>query len=221
MIKVCASLLAADFLTIGTEMDRMRDAGVDMLHLDVMDGRFVPNLSLGLPMVQAAARHGGLPLDVHLMIEEPERYVEAFAEAGADLITVHAEATRHLHRVLTQIRQLGAKPGVALNPATSWSCLKYVLGEFDHVLVMTVNPGFGGQSMIHQSVSKIGDVQRMLTQGDVKAAIQVDGGVTVKTAPQLVRQGATMLVTGSALFGAEDPKAMVRELKAIRPDAGE
>ncbi len=215
MIKVCPSLLAADMLHMESEIVRMRDAGADFLHFDVMDGRFVPNISFGLPLLQAVVRCGALPCDVHLMIVEPEKYVEAFAEAGAKMITVHAEATHHLHRLLQQIRGCGVKAGVSLNPATPPECLRYVLGEFDHVLVMTVNPGFGGQKMIPQAVKKIGDVRRMIDEAGVTAEIQVDGGVSLQTAPAMVELGATMLVAGSALFGAQDARAMIAQLKAI------
>ena len=215
MIKVCASLLAADFLKIGSELERMKAAGVDYIHLDVMDGRFVPNISFGLPIVAAAKKLGALPGDVHLMIVEPEKYIDAFAEAGAEMITVHAEATNHLHRALNQIRQLGIKAGVSLNPSTSPDCLRYVMGEFDYALVMTVNPGFGGQSLIPQAVRKIGDIKRMIDEAGVNAEIQVDGGVSLETAPEIVEQGATLLVTGSALFSAVDPAAMVGQLKAL------
>ena len=214
MIEICASLLAADFLGIGVEIDRMKAAGVDLLHLDVMDGRFVPNISFGLPIVEAAARHGGLPRDVHLMIERPERYIEDFAKAGADMITVHGEATAHLQRALAQIRGLGLLAGVSLNPATPIDCLNYVTDELDYVLVMTVNPGFGGQKLIPQTIRKIRDVRRLLDECGCSAKIQVDGGVSLTTAQSLVDAGATMLVTGSALFRADDPAAMVRGLKA-------
>ncbi len=215
MIKVFPSLLAADMLHMEAEIVRMRDAGADYLHFDVMDGRFVPNISFGLPLLEAAARCGALPCDAHLMIVEPEKYVEAFANAGARMITVHAEATNHLHRLLQQMRALGVKAGVSLNPATPPDCLRYVMGEFDHVLVMTVNPGFGGQQMIPQAVTKIGDIRRMLDEAGVSAEIQVDGGVSVATAPQMVLEGATMLVAGSALYGAKDAKAMIDTLKTM------
>ena len=215
MIEICASLLAADFLCIGSEIARMRSAGVDYLHLDVMDGHFVPNISFGLPVVEAVARHGGLVCDVHLMIAQPERYIDDFARAGAAMMTVHAESTNHLHRALAQIRAHGIKAGVSLNPSTSPECLRYVIDELDHVLVMTVNPGFGGQKLIAQTVNKIADVAQMIAQCESRAKIQVDGGVSLDTAPMLVHAGATMLVTGSALFSAQDPQAMVAALKGI------
>ena len=215
MIKICASLLAGDFLHVGDDILRMRDAGADMLHLDVMDGHYVPNISFGFPIIEAAAKLSALPCDVHLMIEQPERYIEAFARAGADMISVHAESTKHLHRALTQIRACGLKAGVALNPATSIDCLQYVLGEFDFALIMTVNPGFGGQSLIPQALQKISDVRDLLRATNTIAEIQVDGGVAQDTAAEVIRRGATMLVTGSALFKSKDPARMIRDIKAL------
>jgi ribulose-phosphate 3-epimerase len=215
MIKIAPSLLSADFLNIGSEIDRMADAGADWLHLDVMDGMYVPNITFGPCILQAVTRHGRMPCDVHLMIESPERYIEAFAEAGAHVITVHAEAARHLNRVLQQIRACGCLAGVALNPATSPDCLRYSLGDFDLVLVMTVNPGFGGQKLIPAAVDKVGEISRMLAQAGVRAEIQVDGGVDLVTSPMLVRQGATVLAAGSALYGASDPAAVIKSLKAL------
>ncbi len=215
MIKVAASLLAADFLNIGAEIDRVADAGADWLHFDVMDGMFVPNISFGPAVLQAAVRANRLPCDVHLMINSPERYIEAFAKAGAKVITVHAEATHHLHRALHQIRDCGCLAGVSLNPATSPECLKYVLGDFDLALVMTVNPGFGGQKLIPAAVGKVGEIHRMLSEAGVSAEIEVDGGVDIATAPRIVRQGATVLVAGSALFGAPDASAFIDGLKKL------
>lgn len=215
MIKFAASILSADFLKLGAEIDRAADAGADWLHFDVMDGMFVPNISFGPTVLQAAARNGRLPCDVHLMIEAPERYVETFARAGARVITVHAEATRHLHRALKHIRECGCLAGVSLNPATPPDCLKYLLGDFDLVLVMTVNPGFGGQRLIPAARGKVGDIRRMLSAAGVGAEIEVDGGVDLETAPGLVRQGASVLVAGSALFGSPDAAAFVRGIKSL------
>ena len=212
MIKVAPSLLAADFLNIGSEIERMAQAGVDYLHFDVMDGNFVPNISFGLPILKAAAKCS-LPVDAHLMIAHPEQYIDEFAAVGAKIITVHAEATVHLHRALQQIRAAGCLAGVALNPGTSPECLRYVMGDFDLVLVMTVNPGFGGQKMIMSSVEKIAEVRRMLDEAGCDAIIEVDGGVNEKNAQMLVDKGATMLVAGSALYGAADAKAFVETVK--------
>jgi len=215
MIKVAPSLLAADYLNIGSEIRRMYDAGADWLHFDVMDGAFVPNISFGAGVLKAAAGMKLMPCDVHLMIEHPEKYIEMFAEAGAKVITVHAEATNHLHRLLHQIRDCGCMAGVSLNPATSPDCLRYVLGDFDLALVMTVNPGFGGQKLIPAAVEKIAEIRNMLEGAGVQAEIEVDGGVNESIAPTLVEKGATVLVAGSALYGAKDPASFVRNIKRL------
>ena len=212
MISVAPSLLAADYLRIGEDIRRMKEAGADWLHFDVMDGSFVPNISFGQDMCRRAAECG-LPVDAHLMIVNPEKYIEAFAAAGAKIITVHAEAVTHLHRVLQQIRAAGCLAGVALNPATSPECLRYVLGDFDLALVMTVNPGFGGQKLIPACIDKVGEVRGMLNRACIDAIVEVDGGVNLQTAPKLVAAGADTLVAGSALFGAPDAKAFIETLK--------
>ncbi len=213
MLKVAPSLLAANFLTIGDEVKRMKDAGADWLHYDVMDGAFVPNISFGQGLLKSIAGADLLPCDVHLMIERPERYIEEFAQAGAKVITVHAEATNHLNRVLHQIRDCGCLAGVALNPATSPECLRYVLGDFDLALVMTVNPGFGGQKMVMSAVEKIAEIYAMLKAAQVTAEIEVDGGVNEQNAPLLIEKGATVLVAGSALFHAPDAASFIRNVK--------
>ena len=212
MIKVAPSLLAADYLRLGDEVRRMAEAGADYLHFDVMDGSFVPNISFGPDMARQTAACG-LALDVHLMTVNPEKHIDAFAAAGAKIITVHAEASTHLHRALQQIRAAGCMAGVALNPATSPECLRYVLGDFDLALVMTVNPGFGGQKLIPACIDKVAAVRRMLDEAGLDAIVEVDGGVNTQTGPRLAAAGADMLVAGSALYGAEDVAAFIRALK--------
>lgn len=215
MIKVAPSLLAADYLRVGDDIRRVAEAGADYLHFDVMDGSFVPNISFGPEMCRRAATCG-LPVDAHLMVVHPERHIETFAEAGARIITVHAEAATHLHRCLQQIRSLGCLAGVAMNPATSPECLRYVLGDFDLALVMTVNPGFGGQKLIPACIEKVRAVRAMLDAAGLDAIVEVDGGVNTQTAPMLTAAGADMLVAGSALYGAEDVRAFIESVKTIR-----
>ena len=214
MIKIAPSMLAADYMRLGEELKRARDAGADWLHFDVMDGLFVPNISFGWEILKSAAGTGYLPCDVHLMIEKPERYVESFAQAGAKVITVHAEATNHLNRLLHQIRECGCLAGVALNPATPPDVLEYVLGDFDLALVMTVNPGFGGQKLIPAATRKIAVIRDMLARAGAQAEIEVDGGVNANNAPELTALGATVLVAGSAFFHAPDAAAFVRQVRS-------
>ena len=214
MIKVAPSLLAADYLKIGEDIRRVAEAGADWLHFDVMDGSFVPNISFGPEMCRRAATCG-LPVDAHLMVVHPERHIETFAEAGAKIITVHAEAATHLHRLLQQIRGCGCLAGVAMNPATSPECLRYVLGDFDLALVMTVNPGFGGQKLIPACIDKVRAVRGMLDEAGLRDVfVEVDGGVNTQTAPLLTAAGADMLVAGSALYGAEDVGAFIRRVRS-------
>ena len=211
MIKIAPSILSADFAALGEAIARVEGAGADWLHVDVMDGHFVPNLTIGPPVVEAIRKRTRLPLDVHLMIEAPERYLPAFKSAGADLLTVHAEACPHLDRTLHQIRELGAKAGVALNPSTSPVVLEYVLDALDLVLVMSVNPGFGGQAFIPTSYAKVRQVRTLL--GSRPVLVSVDGGVKLEHAAPLVAHGATVLVAGSFIFGAPDPGAVVKQLR--------
>jgi ribulose-phosphate 3-epimerase len=211
LIKIAPSILAADFGHLGRDLGRI--ASADMVHIDVMDGRFVPNISMGQPVVAAVRKYTRLPLDVHLMIVRPEDHIEAFAQAGADGITVHVEATHHLHRLLGQIKSAGARAGVALNPATPVSAIENVLDLTDLVLVMTVNPGFGGQEFIPGSLRKVEAVAAMVRQVGRNIDVQVDGGISAATAPAVARAGANVLVAGSFVFGAKDPSEAIVSLR--------
>ncbi len=211
VIKIAPSILSADFAALGDDIARVEAGEPDLLHVDVMDGRFVPNLTIGPVVVEAIRKRTRLPLDVHLMIVEPERYVADFVSAGADLVTVHAEACPHLQRVVAQIRERGAKAGVALNPSTPPDVIEYVLDDLDLVLVMSVNPGFGGQTFIPSAYAKIGRIRTMLADRQVE--LSVDGGVKRDHAAPLARHGVTVLVAGSAIFGAPDPASAVRDMR--------
>jgi len=211
MIKIAPSILSADFGILAEEISRVEAAGADLLHVDVMDGHFVPNLTIGPPVLEAIRKRTRLPLDVHLMIESPERYIPAFVSAGADLLTVHAETCPHLHRTLHQIREAGAKAGSALNPSTPLAALEYVLDDLDLVLLMSVNPGFGGQAFIPATYQKIRHLKTLL--GPRPIDLSVDGGVKVEHVAPLVAHGVTVLVAGSAIFGAGDPGAVIRRMR--------
>lgn len=201
-LQLAPSILSADFTRLGEEIATAEAAGADRIHVDVMDGRFVPNITMGPLVVKAARRVTDLPLDVHLMIVEPERYVEAFAEAGATFLTIHVEASPHLHRTLQHMRSLGVKAGVALNPHTPLENLEYVYGLLDQVLVMTVNPGFGGQAFLPEMLPKIAAVRERSTTLGLDLHVQVDGGIDPTTAGRVVEAGANVLVAGNAVFGS-------------------
>ncbi len=215
MKKIAPSILSADFARLGEEVRAVAAAGADYIHIDVMDGRFVPNITIGPLVVEAVRKVTDLPLDVHLMIEEPERYVEDFAAAGADIIVVHAEACRHLHRVVQQIKATGKKAGVSLNPATPLHVLDYVLEELDLVLLMTVNPGFGGQSFIEACVPKIQQLRGMLDRRGCEAELEIDGGVKPANIARLAHAGADVMVAGSAVFNSSDYAATIAEMKRL------
>ena len=213
-VRIAPSILSADFGRLADEVKAAEAAGADLIHVDVMDGRFVPNLTLGPVVVEAVRRATKLPLDVHLMIVEPERYVDAFVKAGANLVSVHVEVSPHLHRTLEQIRHAGAKPSVVLNPSTPIDHIEEVLENVDMVLLMSVNPGFGGQSFIPRTLDKIRRLKAMIQSRQLKVDIEVDGGVHPDNAHSIVEAGADILVAGSAVFGAKDYRAAIQALRA-------
>ena len=213
-IKIAPSVLSADFARFGEQVLEAVEGGADSIHLDVMDGHFVPNLTFGPPVIKALRQRTDAAFDVHMMVENPERHIPALAEAKADLITVHVEAVRHLHRVVQQIKDAGMLAGVALNPATPVTAVEEILPDLDLVLVMSVNPGFGGQSFIESSVEKIEHVRRMLDERGLTAELQVDGGIGPDNAERVVRAGARMLVAGSAVFGS--PHGIAGSIDLIR-----
>jgi ribulose-phosphate 3-epimerase len=213
MIKIAPSILSADFSALGEEIRRVERAGADLIHIDVMDGHFVPNLTFGPPVIAAVRAVTKLPFDVHLMIDNPQEMLESFIDAGADIVTVHAETAPHLHRLLQAIRQRGLKAGVSLNPSTPLAAVEEVLDAVDMVLVMSVNPGFGGQKFIPATVDKISRLRAMITERKLAVDIEVDGGIVPATACQVVAAGANILVAGSAVYGAADMAAAIREIR--------
>ncbi len=213
-IKIAPSILSADFAKLGEDIKAIEEAGADWVHIDVMDGHFVPNISFGIPIVKAIRKWTEMPFDVHLMIENPDQYIEAFANAGADIITVHQEACTHLHRTVQLIHKCGCKAGVSLNPATDESTLRYILPDVDMVLLMSVNPGFGGQSYIHSVTKKIAAIRKMCDEmGLPEMDIEVDGGVDANTCKEVRDAGANVLVAGSAVYGAPDKAKIISILK--------
>jgi ribulose-phosphate 3-epimerase len=213
MVRIAPSILSADFARLAEAVAKIESGGADFVHVDVMDGHFVPNITIGPPVVAALKRVTKLPLDVHLMISEPDRYLEAFRDAGAAMITVHAEVLPHLHRTLTHIRSLGAKAGVAINPSTPVMMVRDVIAQMDHLLVMSVNPGFGGQTFIPHSLAKIAEARDMIAAARGAAAIEVDGGVDRENAAAIVQAGASILVAGASVFGTPDAAEATRGLR--------
>ncbi|MFP5378779.1 MAG: ribulose-phosphate 3-epimerase [Vicinamibacteria bacterium] len=213
-IRLAPSILSADFAALGRDVAAVEAGGADLIHVDVMDGHFVPNLTIGPPVVRALKRVAQAPLDVHLMIDNPDRYLEAFVDAGAAMLSVHVEVLPHLHRTLQVIKRLGAKAGVVLNPSTPVSAIEEVAGDLDFVLVMSVNPGFGGQQFIPRSLAKIRAVRALLDQAGNPAPIEVDGGIDLTTVAAVVEAGADILVAGHAVYGGGHPEEAARALKA-------
>lgn len=214
-VLLAPSILSADFAALGRDIDAVERGGADLIHVDVMDGHFVPNITIGPPVVRALKRVARVPLDVHLMIDDPDLYLEAFAQAGAAMMSVHVEVLPHLHRTLMAIKALGVKAGAVLNPATPVGALSEVAAILDFVLIMSVNPGFGGQTFIPRTLDKIRALRTLLDAAGNAAPIEVDGGIDLDTAPQVIQAGATILVAGQAVFGGGAPEAATRALKHL------
>ena len=218
-IRLAASILSADFATLGAAISAAERGGADLIHVDVMDGHFVPNISIGPPVVRSIKRVATVPLDVHLMIADPDRYLEAFAEAGASMMSVHVEVLPHLHRTITAIKALGVKAGVVLNPSPSVFSIEEIVGEVDFVLVMSVNPGFGGQTFLPPSEAKVRAVRTLLDRIGSMAPVEIDGGIDASNAARVVAAGAEILAAGSSIFHTPDPEAATRALKAAATSA--
>ena len=213
MIEIAPSILSADFARLGQEIATVESAGASLLHVDVMDGRFVPNITVGLPVVKAISRATRLPIDAHLMIVEPGRYAESFVKAGAKMVSIHIEADPHAHRTLSAIRAAGAKAGIAFNPGTPLSSLDEAIKFADYVLLMSVNPGFGGQEFIPESLDKVRRLRKMIDERGLKTRIEIDGGIDADNIADITSAGAEIIVAGSAIFGADDPAVAVRKLR--------
>jgi ribulose-phosphate 3-epimerase len=213
-VRIAPSILSADFARLGDAVAAAERGGADLIHVDVMDGHFVPNITIGVPVVKSLKRIAKVPLDVHLMIQHADRYIEAFAEAGAAMISVHVEALQHVHRTIQAIKALGVQAGVVLNPGTPVEALVEIAGDVDYVVVMSVNPGFGGQTFIPRSESKLREVRALLDAAGSQAPIEIDGGVDQHNIARVVAAGARMIVAGSAIFNTPDPERATRELKA-------
>ena len=213
-VLIAPSILSADFAALGDAVAAVQRGGADLIHVDVMDGHFVPNITIGVPVVKSLRRIARVPLDVHLMIEDPDRYLDAFADAGAAMISVHAEVLPHLHRTVHAIKARGVKAGVVINPATPVAALTDIAADVDYVLVMSVNPGFGGQTFIPRSESKVRDVRALLDAAGSEAPVEIDGGIDLHNVARVVAAGARMIVAGSAVFNTPDPERAVRDLKA-------
>ena len=219
-IRIAPSILSADFAALGEEIRKVEEAGAHLIHIDVMDGHFVPNITIGPHVVKSIRKTTKLPLDVHLMISDPDKYIPAFVDAGAAMLTVHAEATVHLDRTLNFIRSQNVGVGVSINPATPLSAVEHALGLADMLLIMTVNPGFGGQKFIPYTVEKIRRARQLIDERNYRCVIEVDGGVDTDTVPEVVKAGAQVLVAGSAIFHAPDPARKVKELLEIAASVG-